>query len=81
MQNMTKLAFGHEPLSVQCLTVGIELRARWMVLTFSKGMVIWLNCPAFHKHTTETSKDLFCGRLEIGQENNTVKNSYHQNLS
>lgn len=60
-----KLAFCHDPLSVQCLTVGIILCVRWVVLTFRKEMAIWINRPAFHKHTTETSEDLCCKRCEI----------------
>lgn len=60
-----ELAFFHDPLSVQCLTVGIKLCARWVVLTFRTGMAIWINCPALYKHTTETSEDLSCSRIEI----------------
>lgn len=79
-----KLAFCHDPLSVQFLTVGITLCARWVVLTFRKWMAIWINRPAFHKHTTETSEDLCCKRFEIytlDRKMNTLKNSYNQNLS
>lgn len=60
-----ELAFCHEPLSVQCLTVGTKLYARWAALTFRTGMAIWLNCLACHKHTIETSEDLSCKRFEI----------------
>lgn len=79
-----ELAFCHEPLSVQCLTVGIKLCARWVVLAFRTGMAIWINCPAFHKHTTETSEDLSCKRVEIhtwDKKKNTLKSTHNWNLS
>lgn len=60
-----ELAFFHDPLSVQCLTVGIKLCARWVVLTFKTGMAIWINCPVSYKHNTETSEDSSCSGIEI----------------
>jgi len=62
----------------------MRLCARWVALTFRTGMAIWINCPAFHEHSTEALEDLSCKRVEIhtwDKKKDTWKNRDNQNLS